>query len=153
MASERNPNDPYRVDDPYRAGVGDHDVRRQFLLDNELQAAPELADGPAGGSKGLANSGKIAILALSIALVLGAVFYRLNNSWIHRTGISSTVESAAPTTARNTAPASPPAAPPGMRDVNPRANTGSGVTTGAAPSQTPPPPAPAGSTSNTPASR
>jgi hypothetical protein len=124
MAYERNPNDPNRSpDDPYRTGptgrtdpTGD-DVRRTARLDNELQMDPELAAGPAGG-------GKVAIFAIAIAVVLGAVFYGLNSSTMNNPGTSST--------AQNT-PSSPPAPPAGMRDVTPRANTDQGVTTGAAP--------------------
>jgi hypothetical protein len=121
-----NPDDPYRVSDPHRA---DDEYRRAARLDNELQPDPELAAGPAGG-------GRIALFAIAIAIVLGAVFYGLNNSSVHQAGTSST--------AQNT-PSSPPAAQPGMRDVTPRANTDQGVTTGQAPAQPrmPPPTAPA----------
>ncbi len=106
MAHERNPDDPYRpnpADDPYR---------RAARLDNELQPDPELAEGPASGAK-------VAMYAIAIAVVLGAVFYGLNNSTINQAGTSST--------AQNTSPTSPPAAP--------RANTDQGMTTGAAPTR------------------
>ena len=128
MAYERNPDDPYRSpDDPYRTTRADGELRRAQRMDNELQMDPELAEGPASG-------GKIAMFAIAVALVLGAVFYGLNNSTINQAGTSPTSS-----TAQNT-PSSPPAAPPGMRDVTPRANTEQGVTTGAAPAkpQTPP---------------
>jgi hypothetical protein len=155
MAHKPHPDDPYRANDlyrpnnPSRANPGDDDLRRAARLDNELQVDPELAEGPAGGSK-------IALFALGIALVLGAVFYGLNNSSVHQAGTPSTAQNAAPATAQNAAPAtaqnaaptSPPAAPPGMRDVTPRANSGPGTTTGAAPAQTPPPQAPTGPTNN-----
>jgi hypothetical protein len=135
MAIQRNPNDPYReklADDPFLAMPGDQ-LRRQAQLDSELQADPELAEGPASG-------GKVAMFALAIAVVLGAVFYGLNNSSVNQAGTSPTTS-----TAQNS-PSSPPAAPPGMRDVTPRANnTGPGTTTGAAPArpQAPAPQAPA----------
>jgi hypothetical protein len=106
----RNPDDPYRI--------ADDDIRRQSRFDNELQADPELAEGPVSG-------GRIAMFAVAVALVLGAVFYGLNNSSVQQASTSST--------AQNTPQVSPPAAPPGMRDVTPRANTEPGVTTGAAP--------------------
>jgi uncharacterized protein HemX len=122
MAYERNP------DDPYRPNLADNDMNRQALLDNELQPDPELAEGPASGAK-------VAMFAVAIALVLGAVFYGLNNSSINQAGTAST--------AQNTTQSSPPAAPPGMRDVTPRANTGPGTTTGAAPARPQTPPAPA----------
>src|ERR1700693_2263564 len=131
MAYERNPNDPYRgnpADDPYRVNPADADneYRRAARLDNELQPDAELAEGPA-------SSSRIAMFAVAIAVVLGAVFYGLNNSTINQAGTSST--------AQNTTQTSPPAAPPGMRDVTPRANTAPGVTTGAAPAQPVQPPA------------
>jgi hypothetical protein len=124
MAYERNP------DDPYRSNLADDEYRRQARLDNELQPDPELAEGPASGAK-------VTMFAIAIAVVLGAVFYGLNNTSINQAGTSST--------AQNTTQSSPPAAPPGMRDVTPRANTNQGMTTGAAPArpQTPPATAPA----------
>jgi hypothetical protein len=114
MANERIPNDPYRAE------PADDELRRAARLDNELQADPELAEGPA-------SSGRIALFAVAVALILGAVFYGLNSSTINHAGTAST--------AQNT-PASPPAAPPGTRDAPPQ-----GVTTGAAPArqQMPPP--------------
>jgi hypothetical protein len=119
MAYERNP------DDPYRPNIADDPYRRAARLDNELQPDPELAEGPASG-------GKVAMFAIAIAVVLGVVFYGLNNTSINQAG---------PSTAQNTTQSSPPAAPPGMRDVTPRANTDQGMTTGAAPArpQMPPP--------------
>jgi len=118
MAYQRNPNDPYRFpDDPYRGNVADDEYRRAARLDNELQMDPELAEGPA-------SSGRVAMFAVAIAVVLGAVFYGLNHSTINQAGTSST--------AQNTQ-TSPPPTPPGMRDVTPRPNTAPGQTTGAAP--------------------
>ena len=122
MAYERNP------DDPYRPNLADNEMNRQARLDDELQPDPELAEGPASGAK-------VAMFAVAIALVLGAVFYGLNNSSINQAGTSST--------AQNTTQSAPRAAPPGMRDVTPRANTEPGTTTGAAPARPQTPPAPA----------
>jgi hypothetical protein len=121
MANQRIPNDPY---DPYRSGLSD-EVGRPSRFDTELQADPELDEGPA-------SSGKIALFALGIALVLGAVFYGLNNTSVHE------AQTAPPAQTAQTQPANP-AAPPGMRDVTPRANTSPGTTTGAAPSNPTPP--------------
>jgi hypothetical protein len=118
----------YQPNDPYRAGLTDDDIRRQARLnslDNELQPDPELAEGPANGAK-------IAMFAIAIAIVLGAVFYGLNNSSVNQAGTTP------PSQTAQTQPANP-AAPPGMRDVTPRANGQSGMTTGAAPAR----PAPA----------
>jgi hypothetical protein len=141
MANERIPNDPYR---PTLAGddLRGDDLRNPARLDNELQPDPELAEGPASGSR-------VAMYAVAIAVVLGIVFYGLNNSSIKQAGTSSTAQNATPTsTAQNNT--QPPAAPPGMRDVTPRANTQQGVTTGAAPArpQTPPASAPTGQDAN-----
>jgi hypothetical protein len=125
MATPRNPNDPrepYRANDPYRPidptrpDLEDDGLLRTSRLETDLQPDPELAEGRASG-------GKIAIAAFVIAVLLGAVFYGLNNSSTHQ-GTSST--------AQTSAPATPKAAPGG----NP-----AGTTTGSAPSQTSPPPA------------
>ena len=116
------PNDPYR--DP----ITEEEIRRQARLnslDNELQADPELAEGPASGAK-------IAMFAIAIAVVLGAVFYGLNNTTINQAGTTP------PSQTAQTQPANP-ASPPGMRDVTPKSNTQPGMTTGAAPAS----PAPA----------
>jgi hypothetical protein len=131
MANERNP------DDPYRTNVTDDELRRAQRIDNDLQMDPELAEGPA-------STGKIAMVAVAVAVVLGVVFFGLNHSTINEAGTSPTSS-----TAQNT-PSSPPAAPPGMRDVTPRTNNNQGVTTGAAPArpQTPPASAPTGTDVN-----
>jgi hypothetical protein len=70
----------------------------------------------------------------------------MNNSSINQAGTSSTTENAQ--NAQNAPQKSPPGAPPGMRDETPRANTGQGTTTGAAPARPQPPPAPAGTEMN-----
>jgi len=66
MANERIPNDPYR---PTLAGdnLRGDDLRSPARLDNELQADPELAEGPASG-------GRVAMYAIAIAVVLGVLF-------------------------------------------------------------------------------
>ena len=153
MAIERNPNDPYRADDPYLASnrrrpvdptLADEDIGHSSRLDSDLQVDPELAEGPSSGPK-------IALFAVAIALLLGAVFYGLNNSSIQPNGTSSTAQKSVPATAQNTAPTPPPAASPG----NAADNAKPGVTTGAAPAQNPPPPAPVAPTPapNAPASK
>jgi hypothetical protein len=117
MADERNPS-------PYRFSMTDDGIRRQTRLDDELQADPELAEGPAGG-------GKVVMYALGIAVLVGTVFYGLNNAPIERARTTSTAQNAAPS--QNTAQTSRPAAPQGMREATP--NSAPGVTTGAAPAQ------------------
>jgi hypothetical protein len=129
MAIERNPNTPYDPDrlnrpispDPYTG-----EMRSQPPFEEELQVDPELAEGPA-------SSARIALFAIGIAIVLGAVFYGLNNSSVNQQNAATAPAS---TTAQNSASPSPPAAPPGMRDVTPRSpNSEPGTTTGAAPAK------------------
>src|SRR6266704_1033691 len=108
MANPRNPDDPYRSPDdpyrspdaPYRTNLTDDEIRRQARLDSELQADPELAEGPA-------SSGKVAMFAIAIAVVLGAVFYGLNNTSMNQAGTSP------PTSTAQNTQNPPPAAPPG----------------------------------------
>jgi hypothetical protein len=113
MANQRIPNDPYRTGPSY-----DEDGLR---LEREAQIDPELGEGPARG-------GKIALYAVGIFLVLGAVFYGLNHATT-----TDEASTAPPAQTAQTQPASPPQTPPGMRDVTPRAPTSQpGVTTGSA---------------------
>ena len=127
----------YNPNDPYRANLSDHEIRRQARmnsLDNEIQADPQLAEGPASGTR-------IAMFAIAIAVVMGALFYGLNNTSVNEAGTTPSSQTA------QTRPADP-AAPPGMRDVTPKSNNQPGMTTGAAPARpaapspaTPPAPA------------
>src|SRR3569833_4778490 len=71
MADDRFPNDPYRPN------LADDEYVRAARRDADLQADPELGEGPA-------SSGKIALFAVAIALVLGAVFYGLNNTSVNQ---------------------------------------------------------------------
>jgi len=128
MADDRFPNDPYRPN------LADDEYVRAARRDAQLQVDPELGEGPA-------SSGKVAMFAVAIALVLGAVFYGLNNTSVNQASTEPATKTAqqAPTN---------PAAPPGMRDVTPRNNAQPGVTTGAASSK-PAAPAPAPATADT----
>jgi hypothetical protein len=138
MTNQPNPNDPYRTTST------DDEFRHAASIDNELQPDPELAEGRASG-------GRIAMFAVAIVVILGAVFYGLNNTSSNPTG-SSTAQTtpANPPANQNTAQTSTPPTPPAVRDVTPHnntasGNTASGVTTGAAPAQ-PQPPAAVGPT-------
>jgi len=116
MATENNPNDTYDRDqlrEPLRTHIGER--RSPADIDEELQVDPEMAEGPASNTR-------IAVFAVGIAIVLGIVFYALNNSSMQHQA------STAPTPANSQS--SPPAAP--------RANSQPGTTTGAAPAQNPP---------------
>lgn len=128
MANIPNPNDPYR------SNPAEDDLRAPQRFDNELRPEPELAR-PASGSR-------VAIYALGAAVLLGIVFYGLNQN-----STTSTATSTAPVTQdrAQTAPAptnniadsngNKPAVPPGVRDVTPRKNDAPGVTTGSAPAR------------------
>jgi hypothetical protein len=116
MANERIPNDPY---DPPRSSPSDDYYGRPQRFDDGLQIDPELQEGPASTSK-------IALFAVGIALVLGAVFYGLNNTSVKE------AQTAPPSQTAQTQSPSSQAAPPGMRDVTPKANDQQGVTTGSA---------------------
>jgi zona occludens toxin (predicted ATPase) len=109
MAKEPIPNDPYR------SGLSDDDFSRQARLDDGLRFDPE-APQPI-------SAPKVTLFAVAIALVLGAVFYGLNNTSVHQ------AETAPPA---QTAQSHPQTAPPGIRP-----NTNPGVTTGQAPSSAP----------------
>ena len=118
-------------DDPYRANLTEDEMRRQARfnsLDNELQPDPELQEGSASGTK-------VAMFAVAIAVVLGALFYGLNNTSVNQATTTPSNQTA------QTQPANPAGAPPGMRDVTPKPNTEPGTTTGAAPAQPASPPA------------
>jgi hypothetical protein len=122
--------------DPYRTNPLEGTPRDPVRLDNDLQPDPELAEGRAGG-------GRIAIYAVAAVVLLGAVFYGLNNGTAPndagRTASTapatqdSTPKAPAPTNNIADSNSTPPVAP-GVRDVTPR-NTESGVTTGSAPAR------------------
>ena len=119
MANDRIPNDPY--------GSTDRDYGRH--LDDELRFDPEGRD-PISGAK-------IALFAVAIAVVLGALFYGLNNTSVQQAQTSPPAQTA------QSQPQSSPQAPPGGRDVTPHANTDPGVTTGQGSGQATTPPRPA----------
>lgn len=143
MAIQRNPTDPFRGDDnePLRR------TGRQF--DNELQADPELAEGPAGG-------GRIALFAIAIVAILGVVFYGLNSPTTISTPTAQTTPAPANSdTAATRPPAgqttgsaitpSQPSAPPVSSQsgdspvqVSPSPSTDSGSTPGTTPAVTGP---------------
>ncbi|MGP9811201.1 hypothetical protein ACTZWT_06770 [Rhodopseudomonas sp. NSM] len=128
-----NPNDPYQPPMPA------DDPRTRSSLDSELQADPELQEGPATG-------GRIAAFAVAIVLVFAAVFYGMNSTATDPGAPAiSTTQNSPDNSASQAAQTAPPA---GVRDVTPRNNAQPGTTTGAAPSRdqpTPPLAAPSGS--------
>lgn len=131
----------YQPTDPNRAPLTEEEVARQARLnslDNEIQPDPMLDDsGPSGT--------KVAMFAVAIAAVLGALFYGLNNTSVNQAGTEPAARSA------QTQPANP-SAPPGMRDVTPKANSEPGTTTGAAPAR-PAAPSPSAPQTNNPGAK
>ena len=115
MDKERIPNDPYG------SGLGERDYSRH--LDDEMRFDPDARE-PISGTKA-------AIFAVAIAVVLGALFYGLNNTSVQQAQTSPPAQTA------QGQPQPPAQASPGMRDVTPRANTSPGMTTGQAPSSAP----------------
>jgi len=122
MANERLPNERY-PDNTYRPDItGGPDMTgtdygRSARLDAQLQPDPELAEGPA-------STGKIVAYAVGLAILLGAVFYGLNNSSVHNDQASTAPASQS----ASTQPANKGAAP----------NNAAGVTTGSATDKTVP---------------
>jgi hypothetical protein len=112
----------YQPTDPYRAPLSEEELRRQQRFDDPelMQSEPMIDEGGPSGAK-------VAMFAVAIAVVLGALFYGLNNTSVNQ----------ASTDQARTAQTQPatPAAPPGMRDVTPKANNEPGTTTGAAPAR------------------
>lgn len=129
MAYERDPNDPFRP------AAGQEPLRDARSIDNNLQADPELAEGPASGMR-------VALYAIAAAIILGAVFYGLNNSETTTATTGTSTPTAQTTTPQSTPKAdrnmaeqnSKPPVAPGVRDVTPY-NSQPGTTTGSAPAQ------------------
>src|ERR1700743_2462283 len=124
MPDDRIPTDPY---EPYRSGPSDDGFDRPQRFNEDLQIDPQLQEGRA-------STGKVVMFAVAFALILGAVFYGLNNTSVKE------AQTTPPAQTAQTQNNGQPAAPPGMRDVTPRANTEPGVTTGAAPARPAQPP-------------
>ena len=114
----------YQPTDPHRAPLSEEEIARQSRLnslDNDIQPDPMPDEGGPSGAK-------VAMFAVAVAVVLGALFYGLNNTSVNQAGTDHGARTA------QTQPANP-AAPPGMRDVTPKANSEPGTTTGAAPAR------------------
>jgi hypothetical protein len=118
-------------DDPFLPSPSPsiEEMRRRERMEGEFQADPELAGGPASRTR-------VALYAVAILAVLGALFYGLNVANNSSQTAGNTPTTAAPS---NMAQSSPSAQPP-VRNVTPGPNSSPGVTTGQAPS-TPPAPA------------
>lgn len=132
--AEHNPNDPYRRE------TAPDDPRSPTQLDAQLQADPQMREGPV-------TSGRLALFALAIVLVFGVVFYGLSVPSTDPNNPSVATQTSPPAPGQTDARNAPPV-PPGVRDVTPRGtdpNAQNGVTTGAAPA---PRAAPSGGNAN-----
>jgi hypothetical protein len=97
MPIERNPNDPYQ------SGSTQEELRRRATrVDEEFQADPNLSEGPATG-------GRIALFAIAIIAILGAIFYGMNTSTTDNspTQTTTTKPSSPSTTGSAPAPSQP----------------------------------------------
>ena len=130
MAYQRDPSDLNRTDE----------LRRAQMLDNEMQADPELAEGPASG-------GRMALFAVAIIAILGVVFYGLNNTPSTNTAQTppATISTPAQQDAQNNTMS------PNRSTINPNANPGQ--TTGAAPAAPPQSDSPAPQSGNSDANK
>ena len=115
-------------DDPFLPNPSPslEELRRREQIDRDLQADPELAEGPASRTR-------VALYAVAILAVLGALFYGLNTANNSSQTASNTPTSAAPSNMAQPAPSSQPP----VRNVTPGPNSAPGTTTGQAPSTTP----------------
>jgi hypothetical protein len=108
MVNPRGPDDRF-ANDPYTTpGMSGMPPRSPQQLDADLQPDPEL-------DEGRSSTGKVAVFALGIAILLAAVFYGLNNS-------SSTNQASNP----------PPTQSAQTQPATSSGNKAPGVTTGAA---------------------
>lgn len=130
MANFHNPTDPQRP------AQNIEDSRGAARLDSELQADPELREGPA-------SRGRILAYGAAALVILGVVFYGLNSGSMNPNEATKTASQSTQTT-QDSAPKAPaptnniadsntkPPVAPGVRDVTPTKDN-PGVTTGSAP--------------------
>jgi len=114
MPKEHIPNDPYG------SGLRDDEFGRQSNFNDPLRFDPDTT----GSST---NGAKIGLVAVALAVLIGAVVYGISRSNVDEAGNTPPAQTADRQSGL-------PPAPPGMRDVTPRRpNTDPGMTTGAAP--------------------
>jgi hypothetical protein len=124
MAYVPNRDDPFLTPRPPRPD----ELRRDENLERELQADPELVEGPS-------SPGRVAAYAIGILLLLGAVFYGLNAA-NNSSPTASNPASPNANVAQSSPTNAPPPGPP-VRNVTPGPNMTPGTTTGSAPSPAP----------------
>src|SRR5438128_823195 len=115
-------------DDPFLPNPSPslEELRRREQIEGDFQVDPELAEGPASRTR-------VALYAVAILAVLGALFYGLNAANNSTETASNTPTATAPSNMAQSTPSSQPPA----RNVTPGPNTSPGTTTGQAPSTTP----------------
>lgn len=134
MASLHDSSDPHRTQPQ-------DDLRDPDRIDNAMQPDPELVEGPASGSR-------VALYAVAVVVLLGAVFYGLNGGAMNPNDSATRAASQSSPATQDTAPKAPaptnniadnnskPPVAPGVRDVTPSsANSEAGSTTGSAPAR------------------
>ena len=112
-------------DDPFLPSPSPsiEEMRRRDRMEGEFQADPELAEGSASRMR-------VALYAVAILAVLGALFYGLNAA----NNSSQTASNAPTATAPSNMARTTPSSQPPVRNVTPGPGSSSGVTTGQAPS-------------------
>jgi hypothetical protein len=116
---DRSVADERFINDPNRPPLRDDEFAAR--RDTELQPDPELDEGPA-------STGRMTLLAVVIALVLGAVFYGLNNTHMQQAGTAPPAQ-----TAQTQSPSPAPAA----NNSQPGTTTGSATNRPSAPQAAP----------------
>ncbi len=110
MAYRPNPNDPFITPPP---------------ADDFTRGADPLLPSDRLDNSGPVSGTRVALYAVAVLALVGALFY----------GMSTATNDTASNPPAGSMAQRPATAPPPVRDVTPRNNTDSGVTTGAAPSQ------------------
>ena len=125
-----------KLNDPSRSPLTGHPQPGPERMQSDLQIDPELAEGPASG-------GRIVAFGAAIVIVLGLVFYGMNNTAktpdATSTAATQSTPVSTPPTGTNTAQqASAPGQSADSKAAPPAAatNAAPGITTGAAPSNT-----------------
>ena len=128
MANENNLNDPYdrnHLKDTTRTYIDDR--RSPAEIDDDLQVAPEMAEGPASNTR-------ITLFAVGIAIVLGGVFYGLNHSSMQQQASTAPIHTnSQPGTTTGAAPAKPQTPPPAS--ANPGGTATNSANPGSAPAK------------------
>jgi hypothetical protein len=104
MANERKPNTPYEPEylhQPAEPNLAESEMRSSVDFDRDLRSDQEPR---------AASNTRIVILMLGIAIVLGAVFYGMNNSTVNQQASTPVPVNSQPATTGQ-APANPSNAP------------------------------------------